>query len=312
MDKKPLVSFCISTYKRPEILNRQIELLLQQIYSDFFIVISDNDPGKSAEQVANGFCDERIKYFPNGENLGILKSFNKSIERSVTEFIVMITDDDPLDIHFLSEMMPLINDYPKKSLYGGFRVKFIKSSKVAAISKNDFPSFVLDPAKNPFIFWSNCILRKVDVLEMGCIPEYEGTHLADHALLAICGSINGAVIKNKIYSSHTQHENNYSKTNFSNYYSGCIGFYNFLNEYFKNKENSKKIKKVIRIHLKNWFISMSFTLRRYFYKTANKKALKEIDEFSNDILNLDFMRGALIKYKIKKIIFRTKAFFNLL
>jgi glycosyltransferase involved in cell wall biosynthesis len=38
------VSFCISTFKRPEFLRVQLALLLRQTYPHFEIVISDNDP----------------------------------------------------------------------------------------------------------------------------------------------------------------------------------------------------------------------------------------------------------------------------
>jgi len=44
MLQKPWVSFCMSTYKRPEFLRKQIEGILQQTFTDFEIVISDNDP----------------------------------------------------------------------------------------------------------------------------------------------------------------------------------------------------------------------------------------------------------------------------
>jgi glycosyltransferase involved in cell wall biosynthesis len=306
MDKKPLVSFCISTYKRPEILGRQLKLLLQQTYSDFFIVISDNDPESSAKKAIEQFNDPRIQYYANGENLGILKSFNKSIERSVTEYIVMVTDDDPLKINFLEEIMPLIKNYPGYSMYAGFLIK--RKSQIEIINKNQFPIFVLDPDKNPSIFWSNCILRKSDVIRVGMIPDYGSPHLIDHALLAMVGSENGCVIKNAIYSSHFLHDNNYSRGNFDSYIVGCVGFYKVLREYFVNR-NNKKIEKVIKKHLRSWFIAISFSLRRFFKENKNK--IKEIDLFSNRILHLDFMKSSRFKYFAKKKIFAIKVFLKL-
>ena len=140
MDKKPLVSFCFTTYKRPEILSGQLKLLLKQTYSDFFIVISDNDPESSAKKTIEQFNDSRIQYYSNGENLGIMKSFNKSIERSVTEYIVMITDDDPLEINFLEEIILLIKNSPGYSMYCGFLIG--KELQIEIIDKNEFPIFL--------------------------------------------------------------------------------------------------------------------------------------------------------------------------
>lgn len=306
------VSFCISTYKRPQILLSQLQLLAQQTYSDFEVVISDNDPDKSAQIIIEQIEDRRFKYYANGDNLGMIPSFNKSIERANTEYVVMITDDDPLDTNFLNEMFPLTTEYPGRSLYCGFTRKHNNQNEIEEIGPEQFPSEVLDPGKNPSIFWSNCILRKEDVIKVGLMPNYGSPHLADHALLALTGSINGGVIRNKIYSSHNQHESNYSKGNFNSYYIGCIGFYELLSKYFKDHKNQTVIARAIDLHLKFWFITMSFSLRKYFYKLDDRKKLKEIDDFSKKIMALDFMKHTIVKYKIKRNIFYIKALLNLL
>ncbi len=102
MSTKAWVSFCISTYKRPELLKQQLALLLTQTFKDFDIVVSDNDPEASANSVCQSLNDNRIRYFHNHDNLGMIKSFNKSIERAETDYIVMVTDDDPIQPEFLS------------------------------------------------------------------------------------------------------------------------------------------------------------------------------------------------------------------
>lgn len=301
-----LVSFCISTYKRPQILLTQLQLLSQQTYTNFEVVVSDNDPAQSAKSIVESLNDKRFKYYANEINLGMIKSFNQSIERSTSPYIVMITDDDPLDNHFLEEMTPLIANYPKRSLYCGFLRNKLGKLIVEDIDKDHFPEEVLHPQKNPAIFWSNCILRKSDVIEIGLIPDYGSPHLADHALLALTSSVNGGIIKNKIYCSHYLHDNNYSKGNFDGYYKGCNGFYNLLTEYFKKNKRFSIIENVIHAHLEQWFISMSFSLRKYFYKKSDKTKLKEIDDFSQKILALDYMKRSRPRYQMKKIIFRIK------
>ena len=78
----PWVSFCMSTYKRPGLLKTQLSSILQQTFSNFEVVISDNDPDCSARDTVSSFQDIRLQYFSNIENLGMIKSFNKSIERA--------------------------------------------------------------------------------------------------------------------------------------------------------------------------------------------------------------------------------------
>lgn len=306
----PLVSFCISTYKRPQFLKAQLHLLSQQTYTDFEIIISDNDIDESGKNIVECFDDKRFKYYPNKENLGMIKSFNRSIERSSSRYIVMITDDDPLDINFLSDITPLIELYPEKSMYCGF--KRYNANEIELIHENLFPIELLNPKKNPSIFWSNCILQKKDVIKIGLIPDYGSPHLSDHALLALTGSVNGAAVKNKIYSSHYLHDSNYSKGNLEMYYKGCTGFYEILTKHFKNHQKNLEIEKSIRHHLYHWFISMSFALRKYFYKKHEKKKVNEVDNFSEKILSLHFMKSILFKYRIKKFVFKVKVILGIL
>ncbi len=134
--KEPLVSFCISTYHRPEFLRKQITSLLTQTFPYFNIVISDNDPNSSAKNVAESFQDKRVKYFHNGENLGMMKSFNKSIERAESDYIVMVTDDDPVDSNLLSDFYELHKELPGYSIYGGFCRRRKKYGNIEIIQRS--------------------------------------------------------------------------------------------------------------------------------------------------------------------------------
>src|SRR5882724_9793787 len=89
----PWVTFCMTTYKRPAYLKKQIAAILRQTFSDFAVIISDNDPEASAEGIVKSFDDDRIQYHLNEVNLGMIKSFNRSLAKAKSEYIVMITDD---------------------------------------------------------------------------------------------------------------------------------------------------------------------------------------------------------------------------
>src|SRR5579862_9119368 len=119
MDKRPLVSFCFTTYKRPDILIETIRSIMVQSIGDWEVVVSDNDPDQSGRKIESAFDDERIRYFPNGENLGMKKSFNKSLDRSRGSFIVMIADDDPVYPDMLETLFKLERQYPGYGMYMG-------------------------------------------------------------------------------------------------------------------------------------------------------------------------------------------------
>src|SRR6185436_6094647 len=109
MSNKPFASFCFSTYRRPSYLRSTLEKILLQTFTDFEVIVSDNDENESAKEIVNSFHDQRLKYFPNGENLGMKKSYNKSLERSSGSYIIMIADDDPVYPEMLQTLYNLQN-----------------------------------------------------------------------------------------------------------------------------------------------------------------------------------------------------------
>ena len=311
MDTKAWVSFCISTYKRPELLRQQLTLLQTQTFNNFHIVVSDNDPDASAKDVCESLNDNRIRYFHNEDNLGMIKSFNKSIERAETDYIVMVTDDDPIEPEFLSFFYKIYKQHPEYSAYCGFGRKKTKPLETEYIDKDDFIQEIIDPDRTYELLWSSSILKKSEALNMGGIPDYGSPHLADHAFLALVGSINGGVIVNKMFSSLTSHNANFSKSHFESYLLGCKGFYSIF--YNLKSVKKKEVLQVILKHLEVWFISCVFNLKKYYtVKKPDQNLVKQINEFADEILKLDFMRKFKLRFQAKELIFHVKKRIGLL
>lgn len=76
-----------------------------------------------------------FNYFSNGENLGMIKSFNKSIERAASDYIVMITDDDPVYPDMLETLVKLNKDFPGYGMYLGGCDWFCTAPDVASLYK---------------------------------------------------------------------------------------------------------------------------------------------------------------------------------
>jgi glycosyltransferase involved in cell wall biosynthesis len=303
---RPWASFCISTYKRPQLLLQQLKSLLQQNFKEFEIVVSDNDPDASAKTVALSLADTRIKYFHNVINLGMIGSFNKSIERASANFVVMVTDDDPVDIDLLSKMHDLWLNAPQYGVYGGFERRKKPLSNVEIIKKENFLSEILDPKKTSNMLWSSCVMKKEVVIAIGKIPDYGSPHLADHALIGLVGDIAGGVVINKMYSSLTSHDSNFSKANFEYYLKGCHGFYATMRDKMKN-ENLFSKRKAIDRHLRKWIIANVYNLKKYYLAISpNREKLTEINSFTKELVSLPFMRKHKIYIFVKEAIFRIK------
>jgi glycosyltransferase involved in cell wall biosynthesis len=300
---KPWVSFCLSTYKRPELLKIQLTKLLNQSFLCFEIVIADNDPESSGKAIANSFNDSRIKYECNEINIGMVKSYNRAIDRAQGIFLVMITDDDPVDDDMLDFFYTLHLECPGYSLYSGVNRVNKEFMQIESINAHDFIFELLDTSKTKSIHWSSSIIEKTALLKIGKLDDYQSGHLVDHAMLTKVGSINGAIFVNKEFSQIKLHQSNYSKSNFEDYFYSCSGFYITLMKYFQNSNNIVLIEQVILMHVHQWFTSWFFVLRKLIMKQTNsntKNLLTELDFVANKIMALKFMASCKFKYNLMR------------
>jgi len=313
MNSTPWASFCMSTYKRPGFLQTQVASLLRQTFQNFEIVISDNDEQASGKAIAESFNDPRVQYQCNNENVGMVKSFNRSIERARGEFIVMVTDDDPVEHNFLSEFYDLVNENPGYSLYGGFGRSGKANGSVEIVEKDRFLTEILDPAKTYNLLWSSCLLNKKALVQTGKLADYGGPHLVDHAMMTMVGSVNGGVMVNRMYSSINSHQSNFSKSNLHIYFNSCKGFYDLLSGLDNNGARQKNHPVIIK-HLNRWFITSMFNLRKHYSlkKNYDKSMIDQVDEVSKKIMELPFMKSVIPRYYLKLFIFSCKKMLGLL
>jgi len=307
-ENKPSVTFCMTTFKRPDFLKKQLTSLLKQTFQNFEVVISDNDPEASGKPIVEAFNDQRFRYYSNGENIGMIASFNKSIEKAITPYIVMLTDDDHVDESMLNELNSVVEKYPGCPIYMGCKRFDKKPGEIEIFDKENYAFEFLHPRRTLVILWSSCLLDRKTVQEFGGIPDFGSPHFADHALLLLCGKNNGGVFINKLYGSLASHDQNFSKSHFELYYKGCVGFHNFITSNFEKKFFKKGNINALEQHLHLWFLNNYFALKKYFtYKNYQGEILNEINSFAQKILSLSFMKSALLKFRIRQLLFLFKA-----
>ncbi len=99
---EPLITTIIPTYRRPKLLRRTILSVLQQSYRDFEIKVYDNASCDETREVVESLmvADPRIKYHCHPENIGLVRNFAYGMERVVTPFFNVLSDDDLVFPHF--------------------------------------------------------------------------------------------------------------------------------------------------------------------------------------------------------------------
>ncbi len=116
---KPIYSIIIPTYRRPDLLRQAIQSCINQKTTiPFEIVVTDNDDDRSssAEDVVQEFNDDRIHYSRNESNLGMFGNWNRAVEKSNCDWIVLLHDDDLLLPDYLDEVHACRLKFPRATL----------------------------------------------------------------------------------------------------------------------------------------------------------------------------------------------------
>lgn len=107
----PLISICIPTYNREDYIEQTIESALSQDYEFIEVIISDNCSSDNTQQVISKFLsDERVKYFKNDMNIGMVNNWNVILNRRLNgDWFMILSDDDYLiDSNYISKCVNLI------------------------------------------------------------------------------------------------------------------------------------------------------------------------------------------------------------
>ena len=94
--KKPLVSICLTTYNRGDVLNKTIDSILKQNFTDFELIIHDDNSSDNTEIICRNYLksDSRIKYFRNVANLKMPGNLNAAIARAEGIYVANLHDGD--------------------------------------------------------------------------------------------------------------------------------------------------------------------------------------------------------------------------
>lgn len=113
--KNSIVSVCIATYNRAELVSATIQSVQNQSYQDMEILIIDDCSDDGTEGIVSRFMrfDKRIKYIKHKKNKGLASARNTAINNSRGHFFTFIDDDDLWESSFIEEFVKVALKYDK-------------------------------------------------------------------------------------------------------------------------------------------------------------------------------------------------------
>jgi glycosyltransferase involved in cell wall biosynthesis len=318
---KPFASFCFSTFKRPHFLKATLESILLQKFSDYEVIVSDNDVEQSGRDIVEAFNDTRFKYFANEENLGMKRSFNKSLDRSTGSFIIMIADDDPVYPDMLGTLFELHQKFPGYGMYLGGCDWFCKSQSVGkmygfkvgtnsclsnehdidyckAFSPNEFLKELFSFGIFPHYLWSTAIVKR-DILQLaGGVPEYGTPFLGDYAYMATVGAYSGCVIINRSLGCQTLHDENFGRNQNEQIVVAAKNFPAFIESKASHLDDWQTIKEKMLRFTALWIIShLSFLNNYYRILNLDRTSIKHAEK---QVFKIGYVKQFRLKYTLKK------------
>jgi glycosyltransferase involved in cell wall biosynthesis len=153
----PKVSICIPAYKQTEFLAKTLDSIKIQNFKDFEIIITDDSPDDSVEQLINSYNFEgKLRYIKNKIPKGSPANWNEAIKRASGEYIkIMHHDDWFTDANSLSKFVQLLDNKPDADFaFSGSMVLAQKKNIYRRINHSDLTQLKMDPF---ILLWSNII-----------------------------------------------------------------------------------------------------------------------------------------------------------
>jgi glycosyltransferase involved in cell wall biosynthesis len=280
------ISYCIATYRRPVKLRNTLNSIFAQDDAEIDVIVNDNDPDGSASKITEEFNSRQIQYYKNAENIGMVGNFNAALRHAGGDYVVMITDDDPIEVDHALSLRKLASAYPGKGAYFCFGRSFTANEDLAkfyripigrnsektdlAIRQYDGRRFVLDFFSGNiqgYMLWSCGFVRR-DIAQRIKMPDYGTPYLTDFAYLALACGAEGVVIQNKIIGWQEIHADNFGRKEVPEIGAAIDGFKSLA----KNRwQDDREIMVALHSFLARWVGGHFGFLLKYTSSISGKK-----------------------------------------
>lgn len=114
--KTPKVSVGIPVYNGQDYIREAIDSVLNQTFTDFEIIIVDNQSTDDTVNIVKEYNDPRIKLFINETNIGIIPNWSKVMEYSTGDYMKVLPADDYLYPECLALQVKVLDDDKEKKI----------------------------------------------------------------------------------------------------------------------------------------------------------------------------------------------------
>jgi glycosyltransferase involved in cell wall biosynthesis len=214
---RPVVSIGLPVYNGENFLADALGSLLDQTFSAFEIIVSDNASTDTTREIVASFMadDDRVRYVRNEHNLGANPNYNRTFALARGEFFRWHAHDDRCDPKYLELCLDVIERDPQVSLVhcttgyidrngdplvalrngfldpDGFIERLVQDDDAVPMLGSTYPHVRLDAIANRMSVFFDIfgLMRTADVRRTMLLPNYYGADKVFLAEMALKGRI---------------------------------------------------------------------------------------------------------------------------
>lgn len=148
----PKVSVLLPVYNHAKYLRETIESVLNQTFSDFELLISDDCSTDDSVQVIKSYTDERIRGAFFEENKGTVRALNHLLKMAQGEYIAVLGSDDVWELDKLEKQLAVLeNDRGLAACFSGATIIDQDSKEILDQSIFSKETFELENVDKAFL-----------------------------------------------------------------------------------------------------------------------------------------------------------------
>jgi glycosyltransferase involved in cell wall biosynthesis len=211
---KPRVSVGLPVYNAEKYLEKAIDSILAQTYTDFELIISDNASVDRTQEICRSYAaqDPRVHYHRNDKNLGAVPNFNRVLALSSSEYHKWAPYDDLIAPDFLARCVEVLDRNPDVVLcysrakvideHGAYEVDYDPGPDTTSPKPHErFRNLILHPE---YAIQQMGLIRTEILKKIGGHQSYPSSDEILLAELALCGQFYEIPERLYLYRRHSQ------------------------------------------------------------------------------------------------------------
>ncbi|MDB5190626.1 MAG: glycosyltransferase [Segetibacter sp.] len=167
----PAVSVVMPVYNAGKYVKLAVDSILSQSLTDFELILVNDYSTDNSEEILSSYTDERIRYYKQKQNSGVVATTNKGISLSTGQYICIMHADDIAFPERLRKQKNWLDVHEQTAVVGCF-ISFInEAGESTGEWKDDIETVTATQIKSRMA-WRNCLAHPTVMARAEVFKKY--------------------------------------------------------------------------------------------------------------------------------------------